>query len=58
MGLCHLRFKVACIMSIIYNVFTVLPADFKLFPGEVERVHFNCFPSIGEIKVDGFMVCL
>uniref|UniRef100_A0A0A0K319 Uncharacterized protein n=1 Tax=Cucumis sativus TaxID=3659 RepID=A0A0A0K319_CUCSA len=43
-------------MSIIYNVFTVLPADFKLFPGEVERVHFNCFPSIGEIKVDGFMV--
>ncbi|XP_022139432.1 uncharacterized protein LOC111010366 isoform X2 [Momordica charantia] len=23
---------------------------------EVERVHFNCFPNIGEIKVDGFMV--
>ncbi|XP_016902960.1 uncharacterized protein LOC103501255 isoform X1 [Cucumis melo] len=55
-GLCHLRCKVACIMSIIYSVFTVLPADRKLFPGEVERVHFNCFPSIGEIKVDGFMV--
>ncbi|KAG6607744.1 hypothetical protein SDJN03_01086, partial [Cucurbita argyrosperma subsp. sororia] len=23
---------------------------------EVERVHFKCFPNIGEIKVDGFMV--